>query len=349
MWGQIAGAVIGGVLSNKAAKRSASAMDRATEANMAGFNLAKLYLEKGYSGGSGALDYALDKGAYGGSTYAPMTQMSKDAYDYLNQFGLGQKGNIQNLLANTQGFGTNYANLYGQTQQDKIKAASDYALANSPSLINAAMRDSKRQLDENTLRNIDLAATGSGNTNSSRAGVAEALANRAYDDRRADVTSNINDQLTKRYLNQDGVNFNNAMAANNALANTYKNTYGFGRDIANMGALSGGAYQKDAQQRLNEERDAFVRERDFRMKQYGDFMGNIMGRSPMSQSGIQPNLYDPAMAGVMGAVQGAGIGGKWGSPIGQTNWGQSGNAQNWHSTGGVNPNSGYNSMGSWGT
>ena len=39
MLGAIAGSVIGGIMANKAAKNQAGAMDRATAANMARFNL----------------------------------------------------------------------------------------------------------------------------------------------------------------------------------------------------------------------------------------------------------------------------------------------------------------------
>ena len=48
MWGQIAGAVIGGVMGNRSAKHQAAAMDRANAARMAGFNQYKPYVDEKY-------------------------------------------------------------------------------------------------------------------------------------------------------------------------------------------------------------------------------------------------------------------------------------------------------------
>lgn len=338
VWGAVAGAVIGGVMANKAAKKNAAAMDRATEAQMAGFNLAKPYIEYGYKGGQAGLDYSLDKGAYGGDTYANMNDMSKAGYDYMNQFGMGQMNNAQNFMNQGSQFANNYSDLYGRAGQDAIGDATNYAINNSSPLVQAAMRDSTRQLNEQTLPGINMAASGSGNVNSSRAGVADAVARRSYDDRMADVTSNIQDNLASRYLTQNQNQFANQMNANQALANTYNQGFGMGGNIANMMTGAGNAFQTDAQNQINADKSQFEDDRDFQLNQYNKFMSGVLGKAPMnSPSNISPNLYNPGMSGLMGAVQGFGMGGKIANAFGGgggTNYGVSGNPFSYYGTGG---------------
>ena len=309
-WGAIAGAVIGGVMANKAAKKSAAAQDRATEAQMAGFNLAKPYIEAGYKGGQAGLDYSLDKGAYSGDTYANMNNMQDTGYNYMNNFGMGQQNNAQNFMNQGANFGNNYNNLYNQAGQDNLGNANAYAVNNSQGLINSAMRDSTRQLNEQTLPGINMAASGSGNVNSSRAGVADAIARRSYDDRMADTTSSIQNNLSNQYLTQNQNQFNNQMNANQQLGGVYNQGFGMGNQISGMMTNAGGAFQKDAQNQMNTDKSQFEDDRDFKLNQYNKFMSGIMGKAPMTTGQVTPNLYDPQMSGLMGAMQGFGMGGK---------------------------------------
>lgn len=336
MWGQIAGAVIGGMMNKSAAKKNAAAQDAATQAQMAGFNLAKPYLEYGYKGGQAGLDYSLDKGAYSGDTYANMNDMSTAGYNYMNNFGMGQMNNAQNFMNQGSQFANNYSDLYGRAGQDAIGDATNYAINNSSPLVQAAMRDSTRQLNEQTLPGINMAASGSGNVNSSRAGVADAVARRSYDDRMADVTSNIQDNLASRYLTQNQNQFANQMNANQALANTYNQGFGMGGNIANMMTGAGNAFQTDAQNQINADKAQFEDDRDFQLNQYNKFMSGIMGNAPTNSSqNVKPNLYNPNMSGLMGAVQGFGMGGKIANAFGGgTNYGVSGNPFSYYGTGG---------------
>ena len=344
-WGAVAGAVIGGVMANKAAKKSAGAQDRATEAQMAGFNLAKPYVEAGYKGGQEGLNYSLDKGAYSGDTYANMNNMQDTGYNYMNNFGMGQQNNAQNFMNQGANYGSNYNNLYNQAGQDNLGNANAYAVNNSQGLINSAMRDSTRQLNEQTLPGINMAASGSGNVNSSRTGVADAIARRSYDDRMADTTSNIQNKLSNQYLTQNQNQFNNQMNANQQLGGLYGQGFGMGNIISGMMTGAGGAFQKDAQNQMNTDKSQFEDDRDFQLNQYNKYMSGILGKAPMTTGQVTPNLYDPQMSGVMGAMQGYGMGKKmqnaWGQGGGgNTNYGSSGNDAGWGSTG--NPsNTGY--------
>ena len=334
MWGQIAGAVIGGMINKSAAKDNRRAMDAATQAQMAGFNLAKPYLSYGYQSGQDGLNYALDKGAYTGDTYANMNDMSKAGFDYMNQFGMGQMNNAANFMNQGANFANNYSDIYNKAGQDAIGDANTYAINNADPLVKARMRDSTRQLNEQTLPNINIGAAGTGNTNSSRTGVAEAVARRAYDDRMADVTADTQNTLRNNYLTQNQNQINNMMAANLGLGNAYNTGFGMGGNIANMMTRAGGAYQTDAQNQLDSDKAKFEDDRDFQLNKTGQFMSNVMGGSPQnSPQNISPNYHNPNMSGLMGAVQGFGMGGKiFGG--GNTNWGVSQNPWNYHMTGG---------------
>lgn len=310
MWGQIAGAVIGGMMNKSAAKKNAAAQDRATEAQMAGFNLAKPYISAGYAGGQEGLNYSLDKGAYSGDTYANMNDMSKAGFDYMNQFGMGQQGNAQNFMNQGAAFGNNLTNLYNQAGQDAIGDANAYAINNSDPLVTARMRDSTRQLNEQTLPNINIGAAGTGNTNSSRTGVAEAIARRSYDDRMADVTADTQNTLANRYLTQNQNQFTNQMNANTGLGNLYNTGFGMGNQIGGMMTGAGNAFQADAQNQMNTDKAQFENDRDFQLDQYNKYMSGILGKAPRTTGQVTPNLYNPNMSGLMGAVQGFGIGGK---------------------------------------
>ena len=90
VWGQIAGAAIGGLLSNSAAKRQQRAQQAAIDAQMAGFNLAKPYISDMYRGGTDALNASLEAGYYGGPTYAGLNQTQQDALN--SMIGTGQRG-----------------------------------------------------------------------------------------------------------------------------------------------------------------------------------------------------------------------------------------------------------------
>jgi hypothetical protein len=153
----------------------------------------------------------------------------------------GAAGNF-NTLANQQAGVTNqFQGLANQaTGTDYLGNANAYASANSQPLVDAALRDDRRTLQENTLTGIDMSASGSGNMNSSRAGIAEAVANRAYDDRRADVTTQVQSDLRQDSLAQQNAQF---AQANTALSNVGSSISGtgsqYGNNISALNSASG--------------------------------------------------------------------------------------------------------------
>jgi len=317
MWG----AIIGGALGYMGANKQAKAQDAATAAQMAGFNQYKPYVDANLSGSSAALDGVLATGAYTGQTLAGPNDFQTGTATNMGNIG----GNLQNsgydMMNNTSGFGSNANSLFNQyqdmaqaAQADRLNTAMDYASANANPLVDAAMRDDRRNLQENTLTGIDLAASNSGNMNSSRAGVAEAVANRAFDDRRADVALDVQDRLIDRSLAQQARQFadqgsalQGAGMANEGIQNAYTqglNTLGQG---ANFGMNAGNSLQGYDQAALNDAQAAFERQRDFEMQQRQGYQSGILGQAPVSVGNITANKVDPFQAAAMGAMSGFGF------------------------------------------
>jgi hypothetical protein len=241
--------------------------------------------------------------------------------------------NLQNsgygMMNNTSGFGNNANSLFNQyqgmaqaAQADRLGTAMDYASANANPLVDAAMRDDRRNLQENTLTGIDLAASNSGNMNSSRAGVAEAVANRAFDDRRADVALDVQDRLIDRSLAQQAQQFSDrgnalqgAGMANEGIQNAYTqglSTLGQG---ANFGMNAGNSLQGYDQAALNDAQAAFERQRDFEMQQRQGYQSGILGKAPASVGNITANKTDPYTGAMGGAMAGFGFQDTYGSQI----------------------------------
>jgi len=318
MWG----AIIGAGASLLGSKMQSKAQDKANAAKMAAFNQYKPYVDANLEGSQGALDGVLNTGAYQGQTYAAPNQFQTGTANTMGGYGTNMMNSGNAMMGNTAGFGNNANSLYGQyqgmangAQQDRLGNAMDYANQNSGSLVDAAMRPELRNLQENTLTGIDNAAMGSGNMNSSRAGVATAVANRAYDDRRADVSTNIQNSLIDRSLNQQAQQFRDqgsalqgAGQANDALQSAYgvgMNTLGQG---ANFGMNAGNSLQGYNQANLNDQRQRFEQQRDFELEQRKGYQSGILGKAPNSSgNGVQANMNNPYAAALGGGMAGFGF------------------------------------------
>ena len=338
MFGQIAGAAIGGLFANQAAKRQAAAMADANRMRMMPYLDMQPYLKDFYSGGTDALKGAIDAGFYQGDTRAGMDPLAREGIQAGAGFGRRAVGDATGFMDAASGFGQNYADLYNRASQDMLGTASQYARDNVEPLLSSAMRDSRRTLEEQALPGVGLAASGSGNTNSSRAGVREAILERGFSDRESDMRASLMDRLTDRSLQQQQNQLANMTAANQNLAGLY----GMGSQLGATGAAAltgaGGAMQADEQARLDDERRRFEGERDFAMNQFGNYGANILGRGPGGSAfgAVQNNLADPTMAGLSGAMGGFGMGGS------MFGGGRGGGGFNPFQMGGFNPGfSGY--------
>jgi len=326
MWG----ALIGGALGLMGSSKQAKAQDNATAAQMAGFNQYKPYVDANLKGGEAALDGVLSTGAYGGQTLAGPNQFQTGTANTMGAYGTNMMNSGNAMMGANSGFGTNSANMYGQfqgmaqdAQRDRLGTAMDYASANSGGLVDSAMRDDRRNLQENTLTGIDLGASGSGNMNSSRAGVAEAVAKRGYDDRRADVATNIQNSLIDRSLNQQSQQFSDQGAAlqgagqaNQGMSSAYNtglNTLGQG---SNFGMNAGNALQGYDQAALSDQQANFERQRDFEMQQRMNYQSGMLGQAPNSSQNVKPTTADPLQGAIGGAMAGFGFQQQYGNNFG---------------------------------
>lgn len=297
----IMGAVIGGGLGLIGANQQRKAVDKQTEAMMAGFKQYEPYVDATLKGSQSALNDQLNAGYYGGPTYAGPNGLQTNTANTMGQYGTnmmnagsammdqnsgfganatdlysraltnsdniaGYSGQFNDIYGQQQGVASNQGNIAGQIQgsagnfnnlanqqsgltnrftgladqaqnTDYLGNANAYAQANSQPLVDAALRDDRRTLQENTLTGIDMSASGSGNMNSSRAGIAEAVANRAFNDRAADVRAQVQSDLRQDSLAQQNAQFGQA---NTALNNAGNSIAGTGSQFgAGVNALTG--------------------------------------------------------------------------------------------------------------
>jgi hypothetical protein len=317
MWG----AIIGAGASLLGSKMQSDSQDKTNAANMAGFNQYKPYVDANLKGSQDALGGVLNTGAYQGQTYAAPNQFQTGTANTMGGYGTNMMNSGNAMMGNTAGFGNNANALYGQyqgmseaAQQDRLGNAMNYASANSGGLVDAAMRDDRRNLQENTLTGIDLAASGSNNMNSSRAGIAEAVANRAYDDRRADVATNIQNSLIDRSLNQQAQQFRDqgsALQGAGQANQSIQSAYGVGLDTlgqgANFGMNAGNSLQGYNQAQLNDQRQRFEDQRDFELNQRKDYQSGILGKAPDTSNKFQANMNNPYAAALGGGMAGFGF------------------------------------------
>jgi len=317
----IGGALIGGAVGLYGANKQSKAADAANAANMASFKQYKPYVDANLQGSENALDGVLNTGVYQGQTHAGANNFQTGTANTMGNYGMNMMNSGNAMMGNTAGFGNNANQMYGQfqgmanaAQQDRLGNAMNYASANSGGLVDAAMRDDRRNLQENTLTGIDMAASGSGNMNSSRAGIAEAVAKRGYDDRRADVATNIQDSLIDRSLNQQATQFQDqgqalqgAGQANDGIQSAYNtgmNSMGQG---ANFGMNAGNSLQGYNQAQLDDQRQRFEQQRDFELEQRKGYQSGMLGKAPQTSNVTQANLNSPYTAAVGGAMTGFGF------------------------------------------
>ncbi|API58465.1 hypothetical protein BSL82_03410 [Tardibacter chloracetimidivorans] len=141
---------------------------------------------------------------YQGDIYAGMDPFTQQAVQGTNQFATGTGSNLasgvsQNALAMggmAPQYGSAIDSYYGMatgdpTQQNIANAGMYAANPYLDDQIDAVGRDISRNLSENELPSIDRAATGTGNVNSTRAGVAEGVALRGAQDRFGDISASM--------------------------------------------------------------------------------------------------------------------------------------------------------------
>jgi len=302
-----AGAALGGYASYRGAKKASESQDKATAAQMRAFDLKEPYLDSGYSLAQNNLQAGMDAGAYTGPTYAGMDPRTVEGLNLRYDTALQNQGVASNIMDQTSGFADNAANLYNMSSQDALAGAIDYSTGDQyDALLGAAMRDPYRQLTENTLPEINNRAMASGNMNSSRAGMAEAVANRGYQDRAADAGANIQNKLMNQYLKANNDRISNMTTANNNMAGIFGDAYALQNDISGSMIGVGNAFQADQQGQYGDAQTQYYAPYD-RSNAYISNYLNQLGEAPATGQ-VNPNLYDPSMSAVTGAFGGAQMG-----------------------------------------
>lgn len=244
------------------------------------WNLAKPFQQQALTGIGNLVTQVQQNPAYAGQRVAGLNPFQTGAANNLGTFvnntsGLGQNfinTGAGNLNAGA-GVGVNAQDIFGRASMDPTQMIIDQAgmYANNPyvtGMIDAAGRDTVRALTEQTLPSLARSFAGTGNTNSTRAGVESAIAERGAQDRLADIASNIRGQFFGRGLdmaqNQFNQNLTNMMNANQGL----RDASGFGADLINagqgvagtnfsQGQAAGGLFQGQNQAELDAQKAFF--------------------------------------------------------------------------------------------
>ena len=320
MWG----AIIGGAMGLMGANKQAKAMDNANAANMASFNMYRPYVESNLGAADSALGGVLSQGSYQGDTLAGPNQFSVNTANNMGRIGNVMQNTGSNIMGQTTGLGQNASDLYSQYMgmadsagQDRMATAMDYANNNVDALADVALRDSRRNLASN-LQQGNLNASGTGNMNSSRAGVADAIARRDFDDRAADVRTSLQNQLIDRSLQQQQRQFSDRGDALNAASQANQGimgAYGMGMNAAgegaNFGMNAGNFLQQQEQNRLDDMRNRFERDRDFEFDMRERYGQGILSQGGTTSNRTAINRVDPAQAAMGGAMGGFGFQNKY--------------------------------------
>jgi hypothetical protein len=250
---------------------------------------------------------------YEGDLYAGM---DPDTAAALKQMVSYQQGRGQDAANQVQGAGSQLAdaNGYAGAVRDYSSAsrmdptqsniASATAYANNPAIdgmIDGASRDVSRNLYENELPTIDRAASGSGNMNSTRAGVAAGVAARGAGDRVADISSSIRGQAYDRGLGLAEQGRSTNLSAMGNAAGLYGQQFGQGMgaigqgrdmELGNYSAAVDAGRMRQADQQGQNDADYMRwqgqdgREMDLLNKYYGIVGQNNWGGT---QTGVQKN------------------------------------------------------------
>lgn len=315
----IGGAVLGG-LAGSQSRGGGTATQVSTP-----WDAQQPFLKYGFEQSRQAAEQALQNPVYQGERVAGLTPEQLALINQGTQFAQGQFAPAQALqqyglgtLGATSGFGQNAADIYGSvagvdpTQQILANAAQYADNPYTQGIIDAASRDVTRNLLENQLPSLALGATGTGNINSTRAGVQQAIAERGAAERLADISSNIRGQFFQTGLsqaqNQYNQNLQNQLAANQALQSA------FGAGVSGLGAgqqLGAGGFQLGAtaaampqaqqQAELNAQMQQFAEERGVPLDILRQYMGIVGGDYGGTSTGTTPSTG----GGFMGALQGA--------------------------------------------
>ena len=270
-------------------------------------------LKFGFNEAKRIYDQQKNTGWYGGDLYANLTPEQRASITGINDYTSGQGMDNANAvtgaglgqLAQGANYGSNANAMFNAAGVDPTQGIMNNAgqYASNPymdGMIDAASRDVSRNLFENQLPEINNSASMSGNTNSSRAGVAEGIAKRGAADRIGDIGSTMRGDAYSQGLNmaqsQHNQNFANGLNANAQVGGaltTGAGMVGQGLDQAlanqNQGLLAGGLLQGDQQGDIDAAFQQWAggdqRANELLQRYFGTVGGNNWGSNSTSSTG----------------------------------------------------------------
>lgn len=309
-------------------KGTSSAVSSGDAISNAAFGIAKPLYQQAVTASGNTLTDIINNPAYTGQRVAGLNPFQTGSANTLGTFGqntanLGYAGvaaGVPNVMASGN-VGANAADLFqqysGDPTQQILGTASQYA--NNPyvsGMIDAATRDVNRNLFEQQLPGINRSAAGTGNINSSRAGVESAIATRGAADRMTDLASNIRGNLFSTGLtqgqNQYNQNLQNLLGANQQLLQGGQfgiNAMAGGQDFANtafgQGQTAGGLYQTQNQAELDAQKAQFDESQSNTLNALKTIsgvagIGGTFDGGSSSKSGTE--TYRPSTASTLGGI-----------------------------------------------
>ena len=290
------------------------------------FQQALPFWQQGLAGASNLFNEINANPAYGGQRVADLNPYQINSANQLGNYSQNTAGmsnafnraGLSNLNAGAN-YGKNAQSIYSLAGQDPTQSIINNAgqYANNPyisGMIDAANRDVSRSLAENDLPSMNRSYAGTGNLNSSRAGVQDAITQRGAMDRMADTSSQIRSQFFGQGLgmaqNQYNNNLSNMMSANNQLynaGNMGSSLLNAGQNYAtnnfNQGQQAGGMFQQQNQNRLNANQDFFNQSLQNRLAVLQALNGTYNGGQGWSGGPTSSTTTkNPSMASQIGAI-----------------------------------------------
>ena len=319
----IIGGVLGGIGGGSDNKTSQSSSSSAP------WSVQQPYIKTGFNSAAGLYNQYLGQPWYQGALYAGMNPMQQGAATGAGSYATGQgmglsQGMINDSLPYLMQSG-NYLNAANRAAnynpqdptQQNIQNAGQYA--NNPYLngaIDAASRDVTRNLTEDVLPGINRNAAGTGNTNSTRTGIAEGIALRGAQDRIGDISSTIRaDAYNNGIQTSEGArqaNMQGYLSGQGQGLDALNTAVGRGMDLRNQGmqgtvnmydllGRAGQQYQQDSQGYA----DASYNRWQGQYNQPWDLLSRYMGAVGGTNWGSQTKDSTTNPGSTMGAVQGA--------------------------------------------
>lgn len=265
--------------------------------------------------------------AFSGQRVADLNPFQTNAANTLGSFAGNTAGLGYNMMGAGLGSldassaaGGNAASIFNRASMDPTQMIINQAgmFANNPytdGMIDAASRDVMRQFGEQTMPGMNRTFAGTGNTNSSRAGVESAIAQRGAADRLADISTGIRGQFFGQGLgmaqNQFNNNLTNMMNANSGLINA--GTFGsglinsgqqFAGNNFNQGMSAGGVFQNQNQNVIQGNMNQFNESIQNPLAVYGALSGAAGNTQAKTTAGVvnQPSVMSQ-VGGFLGAFK----------------------------------------------